>query len=232
MRFICWYAGGFTRNRVRRRPLLIAMSLLWLGLSLAAGSALLLPVVLPILSVGLDAGHGGADPGAVGRGGLQEKEVTLSIARQTAVLLQQAGASAYLIRHTDARLGSHQRSDLLARVKAAGNAAVDIYVSIHTNSFHDRRVRGPRTYYQPGSEEGCRLAGCIQKALQETVGYGRDIQTPEDHLVTRSTPMSAVIVEVGYISNPAEEELLQQTAYQQKLAAAIFAGILSCYPEN
>lgn len=230
MQLIIWHSGPIAGRRT------------WLICGGAAGASLivlilagalitsLLPWVLPALSVGIDAGHGGIDPGAIGPSGVQEKNVTLPLAQRVAQLLQAADIPVYLTRHDDNRLDTTHRSDLQARVKLAGEHGVDIFISIHTNSFSDRRVSGPRTYYQPGSAEGERLAAAIQSALREAAGQGAKLPVAEDHLVTRETAMPAVIVEVGYISNYEDERLLQQASYQNKLAAAIVEGILNCYP--
>lgn len=205
---------------------------LWLGFGLIAALVMtqvarLWPLVWPVLSVAIDAGHGGIDPGAVGPQGLKEKIVTLDVASRVAALLEAAGEEARLLRVDDARLGTSQRSDLRARVRAAHDAQVDILVSIHANSCHIPGVKGPRTYYQPGSTDGKRLAGCIQDRLRAAVGYGARQPTAEDHLVTRESNMVAVIVELAYISNPDEEQLLRTPAFRRRLAHAVTAGILA-----
>lgn len=227
MHIIYWRVSS-PINRLNWRGRILA-SILALGL---LSIPLLVPSVIPILSVSIDAGHGGNDPGALGTNGLQEKDVTLSIAKQVAKLLNEAGISTYLTRNTDKRLAHNQRSDLQARVRTASAIGVDLFISIHANSFSDRSVRGPRTYFQPGSIAGERLACCIQSALRASASCGTIAPYAEDFLVTRETSMTAVIVEVGYISNHEDEILLAQPAYQQRLAKAIVAGIFACYPSQ
>lgn len=224
MHIIYWRVSPAKRKNWQGYTLIATFLLVMLMIPWLASS------VIPVLSVGIDAGHGGKDPGALGASGLKEKDVTLSIAKHVAYLLQEAGVSVHLTRNTDERLAQNQRSDLQARVRAADNSGVDLFISIHTNSFHDKRVRGPRTYYQPNSIAGQQLACCIQTALCASAGCGAIAPYAEDFLVTRETRMTAVIVEVGYISNPKDEQLLAQPAYQRQLAAVIVKGVLTCYP--
>lgn len=218
-------AVGVRRDRSLRQ----VATLLLVALTTALWVAILAwPVIWPALSVAIDAGHGGIDPGAIGLRGLAEKTVTLDVARRVASILGEAGIATHLTRVNDARLGSSQRSDLRARVRLAHESSVDILVSIHVNSYRSRKVRGPRTYYQPGSVRGRALATCIQRQLRQAVGYGSHAPVAEDHLITRESKMAAVIVELGYISNPDEERQLRSPAWRQELAEAVSLGILYC----
>lgn len=91
--------------------------------------------------IAIDAGHGGEDPGAKGRGGTYEKNVVLSIARKLAVLInKERGMKAVLIRDGDYYLGLRKRMDLARSHRA------DLFVSIHADSFRDSRARGSSVY--------------------------------------------------------------------------------------
>ncbi len=91
--------------------------------------------------VAIDAGHGGEDPGAKGRRGTYEKDVVLSIARKLAALIEQErGMKAVLIRDGDYYLGLRKRMDLARSHRA------DLFVSIHADSFRDARARGSSVY--------------------------------------------------------------------------------------
>lgn len=215
------FAGS--RKKATRRPQAV---ILWIALVPMLLAYMHLPSAWPILSTMLDPGHGGIDPGAVGRGGLQEKTITLDIAAKVAALLEQQGVTAHMTRTSDSRLAGSQSNDLRARVEFTTRQGADLLVSIHVNSFHLRSVRGPRTYYQPGSEQGQKLAQFIQDRLREACGCGLKQPVAEDHFLTRETLVPAVIVEVGYISNEEEERLLSQDSYRSLLAEAITQGIL------
>jgi N-acetylmuramoyl-L-alanine amidase len=91
--------------------------------------------------VAVDAGHGGEDPGARGRTGLLEKEVTLSIARRLARLInEQPGMKAVLTRDGDYYVG------LRERVNKARSSQADLFVSIHANAYKDRDMHGSAVY--------------------------------------------------------------------------------------
>lgn len=91
--------------------------------------------------VAIDAGHGGQDPGAIGRGGTREKDVVLEIAREVAARIdRQSGMRAVLTRNGDHFLTLRQR------IKRARDAKADMFVSIHADSVHDRSVSGASVY--------------------------------------------------------------------------------------
>lgn len=89
----------------------------------------------------IDAGHGGSDPGAVGRDGLREKDVTLDIARRFATLVEQTpGMRPVLVRSSDTKVALEDRP------KRAREAQADFFISIHADAIDDRRVRGATVY--------------------------------------------------------------------------------------
>jgi len=93
------------------------------------------------LVVAIDAGHGGQDPGAIGRGGTREKEVTLSIARRLAKAIDaQEGMRAVLIRDGDYFIS------LRGRIRKAREAGADMFISVHADSVLDRSVSGASVY--------------------------------------------------------------------------------------
>lgn len=93
------------------------------------------------LVIAIDAGHGGDDPGAIGRGGTREKDVVLSIARRLSALIKkEPGMRPVLIRKGDYYVGLRQR------INKARQHNADLFVSIHADGFRDRRVRGSSVY--------------------------------------------------------------------------------------
>jgi N-acetylmuramoyl-L-alanine amidase len=93
------------------------------------------------LVIAIDAGHGGEDTGAIGRNGTLEKDVALAIARRLAALVEKTpGMQPVLIRDGDYYIGLRQRIHKARKHKA------DLFVSIHADSFHDRRVRGSSVF--------------------------------------------------------------------------------------
>lgn len=108
----------------------------------------------------------------------------------------------------------------------ANNANVQYFVSIHANSASVSNAKGTEVYYSPGSANGEKLAKAIQdEVVKATNLYNRGIKTANFY-VLRNTNASAALVETGFISNPTEEKLLKDNAFQEKMAQAIAKGVL------
>lgn len=180
----------------------------------------------------IDPGHGGIDPGAIGRGGTIEKEIVLEISKKLKQLLSQAGAVVVMTRETDTDLSdpggsvaARKRQDLTRRVELANKHKADIYLSIHVNSIPSARWRGAQTFYQRGQEDAKELAEKIQQELRRVLKNTDRLAKGEDFFTNRQTKMTSVTVEVGFVSNSAEEKLLNDQAYQRKIAWAVYSGL-------
>jgi len=171
-----------------------------------------------------DPGHGGTDPGAVGPTGVKEKDINLSVAKKTAVILQPV-MSAVLTRKTDVALGVNASADLTARASMANQLLADVFVSIHCNSAADATAHGTETHCYPGSVRGKSLAQMIQKRLVPALGLTDRGVKESNFAVLRQTQMPAALVELAFISNSVEEKLLQSDEFQDKAALAIAQGI-------
>jgi N-acetylmuramoyl-L-alanine amidase len=185
----------------------------------------------------VDPGHGGVDPGVVGNSGALEKEIVLEVSRRLADNLAQAGAMVLMTREIDtdlsdpvtAGLMAKKREDLTRRVAIANNNRADLYVSVHVNSHPTANRSGAQVFYQPGAVGGGKAGRYIQSELS-LVLKNTDRQPAEvDYYTTRNTSMPAVVVELGFITNKAEEKLLLDSAYQGKLAWAIYAGVVKYF---
>lgn len=98
---------------------------------------------LKITTIAIDAGHGGRDPGALGKGGLREKDITLDIARRLAALVKERlGRKVIMTRENDVYIPLEDRP-FIAKSKGA-----DLFVSIHVNANRKRNARGIETYIQ------------------------------------------------------------------------------------
>lgn len=176
------------------------------------------------LKICIDPGHGGRDPGAVGPSGLKEKDVTLTISLKLRDKLQSRGIQVIMTRETDKALGSTVNENLNVRSNIANNAKVDYFVSIHCNSAN-ATARGTETYCFKFGGNGEKLARSIQDKLIHAVGlYNRGVKEA-NFAVLRNTYMPAVLVELAFISNPAEEKLLADEMWQDIFANAIAEGI-------
>ncbi|MDP2946364.1 MAG: N-acetylmuramoyl-L-alanine amidase, partial [bacterium] len=96
---------------------------------------------IKLKKVVIDAGHGGNDPGAIGRGGLREKDVNLDIARRLSALLKEEGVEAVLSRSSDRFI------PLSTRVNIANKSGADLFISIHSNANRSRSLSGFEVYY-------------------------------------------------------------------------------------
>jgi len=225
---------------VKRKPGSIILALLLLPVLCFWGANLTNPREQAVLSYTLanhvivvDAGHGGFDPGAIGPGKNVEKDITLSISRKLARLLSESGALVVITRENDEDLAGdksgslleRKRRDLAARVAKAETNKADIFISIHTNADVSPRWFGAQTFYSGNSEKAKNIAEAIQDELTRVLGNTTRKAKTGNYYITNKTDMTAVIVEVGFLSNPKEEKLLSLSEYQDKVAFAVFCGI-------
>ena len=169
--------------------------------------------------VTIDPGHGGGDPGAVGIGGLQEKEIVLDISQQVAAILEQQGVQAVLTRTDDREIELQPRVDLAERVNAT------LFVSIHANAIDMSRpdVNGIETYYFSSGEN---LARTIHNSvLQGTGAPDRRVRQARFYVLRKSS-MPSVLVEVGFVTGAEDAARLRDPAYRSQMAASIARGIL------
>lgn len=179
------------------------------------------PVKKRSVVVVIDPGHGGADPGAIGISGLQEKVVVFSVAAQVAQQLRQKGLSAVLTRSGD------QEVDLAPRVAIAERARANIFVSIHANSISLSRtdISGLESYYY-ASARGYKLARSIHNRILGSTGMqDRGIRQARFYVVRR-TSMPSVLIEIGFVTGAQDAARLSSAAQRTKLAEAITQGIL------
>ena len=116
------------------------------------------PVSKRIKRVVVDAGHGGNDPGAIGRTRLKEKEVNLDIAKRLARLLKAEGVEVVMTRSTDKFI------PLGTRVQIANNAKADLFISIHSNANHTRSMHGFEVYCVSSSVNNARRALSVARS--------------------------------------------------------------------
>jgi N-acetylmuramoyl-L-alanine amidase len=169
--------------------------------------------------VAIDPGHGGGDPGAVGIGGLREKDVVMPISQEVAQRLEAAGIDAVLTRNNDWEVDLQPRVDVAERVNAT------VFVSIHANAIDMSRpdVNGIETYYY---ETGSGLARSIHNSvLRATGGPDRGARQARFYVLRKSS-MPAVLVEVGFVTGAEDAPKLANPAYRSLLAEAIARGIL------
>lgn len=182
----------------------------------------------------LDVGHGGKDTGARGDN-VNEKDVNLDVALKVGQILTQKGIKVEYTRTDDTFLSLNEE----ATVGNLYNAA--LFVAIHSNSNTDPNPSGTETYYYAPLEtpelyiqkdERCRLATYLQQALVAKLGRNDRGVKQGNLAVLRNTQMTSALVEIAFISNPTECELLKQQNFRQMAAQAIADGIEGYMKEN
>ena len=180
----------------------------------------------------LDAGHGGWDPGMVS-GKVEEKHINLSIAQKLQVFLEQGGATVIITRADDSDLAKNKSGDMNARRLIANTGHADIFVSIHQNSYASSRVRGAQTFYYNESDNSQKLATHVQERIREFVDTNNKFKprANSNYYVLKQTEMPAVLVECGFLTNHSERQKLTDESYQEKIAWAIYLGIVDYFRE-
>ena len=104
-----------------------------------------------------------------------------------------------------------------------------LVVSVHQNSYPSGEVHGAQVFYYQGSQKGKQLADCLQSSLVENLDPDnhRVAKANSDYFLLRDNPYVTVIAECGFLSNEEEKQKLQDKAYQEKAAQAIYKGIQS-----
>lgn len=181
----------------------------------------------------IDSGHGFFDGGKIGAGGTEEKEINLAIAKKVRDNLEMQGLNVRMTRENDQVLydgetPSDKKEDMRKRTALMNARGCLLAVSIHQNSFTEKKYKGAQVFYYKPSEESRRLASAIQRSLIEFQDpeNTRQEKANEDYYILRKETVPTVICECGFLSNPQEEELLCSEAYQDKTAWAISVGIL------
>ncbi len=211
----------------------------------------------------LDAGHGGKDPGAIGKYGTMEKDVVLDITKRAGSLLEKSGIKVIYTREEDVFV------PLLERTKMANEANGKLFVSIHANANKNRKIQGFETFLlRPGKSEDAievasrensvisleeftdqyadltgealimatmaqtmfmkeseDLAAIIQMELDKRLNSPNRGVKQAGFYVLIGASMPNALVEVGFISNPAEEKRLKQSSHKQKIAEGIFEAV-------
>ena len=230
------------------------------------------PVVSRLVTIVVDPGHGGEDPGARGRGGSREKDVTLTIARKLkAIIDAEPNMRAVLTRNGDYFI------PLQVRVQKARRVHADLFVSVHADAFVGSHARGSSVFAlsEGGAtstaakllakrENDADLIGGVDlnvkdrylamtladlsltaqindslklgKAVLSELGGVNDLHKGRveqaGFAVLKAPDIPSILVETAFISNPKEERKLNDQAYQEKMAQAIFKGIKRYFTKN
>lgn len=168
----------------------------------------------------IDPGHGGYDPGAHGKRAAEDL-INLENALALKEWFQRAGARVLLTRSPLSDVPKNKKYRVRDRMMWINHTHADVLIDIHCNAGA-RAYHGPQTFYWdgPGSYH---LAHDVQEELQYFTHTRRKV-TRIDQYVLRHADMPAINVEIGFISNPKEEEQLLNPEYQRNLSWYIFVG--------
>ncbi len=198
----------------------------------------------PIVCVVIDAGHGGEDGGASSAAGVLEKDLNLSVSLALRDLFEAAGVRVVMTRAEDILLydrnvdfhGRKKVLDLAARRLVAEKAAaeaqqsggVSLFISVHMNAFPQPQYSGMQVWYGTGHPLSAEVAGGIQSASAAVMPDNhRKIKAAGSNIYLLERIKSpAVLVECGFLSNPAEAERLSREEYRYAVAAGVFAGVM------
>ncbi len=185
------------------------------------------------ITIVLDAGHGGLDPGKVGVNHALEKDINLSIAYKLKLLLEQNDIHVIMTRESDDGLYTKSDSnwklaDMRRRIKIINSSNAVFAISIHQNSFSQESSKGAQMFYYKNSQQGKILAEVLQESIKKSMNDGnqRLAKANGTYFLLKQSSCPLVIVECGFLSNWAEAKLLCNDAYQEKMAWAIHLGIL------
>jgi N-acetylmuramoyl-L-alanine amidase len=230
------------------------------------------PVVERLVTIVVDAGHGGEDPGAKGREGSREKNVTLTIAKKLKSIIDiEPNMRAVLTRDGDYFI------PLQVRVRKARRVQADLFVSVHADAFIKPHARGSSVFalsergatstaakWLAKRENDADLIGGVNldlkdrylamtladlsltaqindslklgKAVLSELGGVNALHKHEveqaGFAVLKAPDVPSILVETAFISNPDEEQRLNDEAYQEKIAQAIFKGIKRYFAKN
>ncbi len=142
------------------------------------------------LKIVVDAGHGGRDPGAIGRSGLREKDVNLDLAKRLGALLKKAGAQIVYTRSSDRYI------PLGSRVDIANSSEADFFVSVHANANRVRSMNGFEVYYVSPSVSDSKRAAFAAKNAR--------LKLSSSFFGSNSPQLKAIIWDMLYTNSRAE----------------------------
>lgn len=171
----------------------------------------------------IDAGHGGSDYGAI-RNGINEKDITLDVAKRVEALLKKEGYAVKMTRTSDVYVSLQGRCDI-------SNAYdPDIFVSIHVNSSVRPEITGIETHYY--HQESMSLAQTLHSSLASNINSKNRGLFKSKFYVINHTTAPSILMEIGFISNDGERAQLVSEKRKQDTAKAIAEGVKNYFKQN
>lgn len=224
-----WLKGGIFATSV----VAILFFIQYQFVSTDSGTAWSLPLSGKIIII--DPGHGGIDGGASSKDGLLEKDVALDISLILRDYLQESGALVIMSREEDKDLASpltkgvrnRKVQDLKRRVQLINETGGDLFISLHLNAIPSPKWSGAQTFYNRTVDNNERLSKFIQEEIRSNLENTNRLAKPINNVyLIKHAQIPGALVEVGFLSNVNEAQLLNTEDYQQKVAASIYQGIM------
>lgn len=181
-----------------------------------------------IYTILIDPGHGGRDNGA-SINDVLEDEINLAISNKLFEKLISKNYVCYITRTGDYDLSkenskNHKNEDLKKRVEYINTLDIDLFISIHLNTYASSDVFGPMVYYKNNDDISKNIALKVQENLNSLTNQKKVI-TKGDYYLFNYTNVPGILVECGFLSNEIEREKLQKNDYQELISNAIYSGI-------
>ncbi len=183
--------------------------------------------------------HGAPDGGAVGISGTLEKDINLAITKITGEVLEGRGYTVIYTRSDDNGIYDKNSdtiremkvSDMHARREIMEKSRADLFISIHMNSFESATPKGLHIFYSAQHENIKPLAQSLQTKISAiTNAPAHTVKTiSNDLFLMKNPPLPCILAECGFLSNPEEEKLLNDSNYQAKIGWAIADSICSYF---
>ncbi|MDF2545574.1 MAG: stage sporulation protein [Anaerosolibacter sp.] len=172
----------------------------------------------------LDPGHGGDNSeDNEGPTGVREKDVNLAISSSLAEILRKAGAEVYETRTEDVYVSLGKRAALANKIRP------NFFLSIHQNAFANPNISGSEVYHYRGDRDGETLGNLILKELAQSLGTAERGVKIADFYLLREVRTTALQIEVAFITNPEEEQKLQDQVSRKDAAEAIGKALIKYY---
>ncbi len=182
----------------------------------------------------IDQGHNPENPnaGAVGNG-LREQDITYRVGQELEELLRQSGNYEVRLSRPTAstQLGTSNTSSLRARVNDANSWGADYFISIHTNASDISSASGTEAYAYSMGSRAFRLGEDVVEGIVDLTGLpDRGMKVRPGLYVLKNTAMPAILVELGFITNPGDAALMRDAP--ELFARGIYNGIVEFVGER
>ncbi len=190
----------------------------------------------------IDPGHGGEDGGTVGVNGVLEKDLNLSLSEVLGAILEFSGYEIIQTRTEDKMLydrnvnyqGRKKMLDLKGRLEMAQTIKPDLFIGIHMNAFPEQKYSGLSVYYSKNQAKSKDAAEIIRSNVKSNLQPDNNRETKAAssniYILDRIT-CPAILIECGFLSNPAECEKLSSYDYRRELSLVFYSSLVSFLEE-